>query len=509
MPIPSSLAYGLPSVVLLLLIRHFWNGRHHYPPGPPQDPFIGNIRNAPKDKPCLTWEEWGKTYGPIVYMNVIGKPYIIINSYEVARELLEKRGQKYSDRPRFVMAGELVGLGIQTALAPFGPLWKRHRKFFASALPPAVVAKNYSSIHERKSYQFIQYCLDRPTEYRQNIKRMSGEAVNEITYGASRNEEYDFVDLNDELSGVTGRVMQGYWVEFLPWLKYVPEWMPGAQFKRDARKWRAQYSWTRNYLLDTVKKAVASGHPFRTSYVSSLLQSVAKSATREEDEGMIGSSGLTFYRAANDTTVSALNTFLVAMSLYPEVQAKARAELDRVVGDRLPLLSDRKELPYITAIVQEILRWVPPFPNGLPHRLMEEDIYEGYYIPAGATVFANLWAMSRDPNNFENPDEFNPDRYYNGTAKLDSRDFVFGFGRRVCPGNHLAIQGIFMTAATILWSFEIKDKSPVSKRGMDSREIFNLNFTACPEPFDISLEPRWPNLHEHVVRAISEREALE
>lgn len=133
MPIPSSLAYGLPSVVVLLLIRHFWNGRHHYPPGPPQDPFIGSkqssrswhtyhqkssvinplrdpdIRNAPKDKPCLTWEEWGKTYGPIVYMNVIGKPYIIINSYEVARELLEKGGQKYSDRPRFIMAGELVG----------------------------------------------------------------------------------------------------------------------------------------------------------------------------------------------------------------------------------------------------------------------------------------------------------------------------------------------------------------------------------------------------------------
>lgn len=169
-------------------------------------PVNPDIRNAPKDKPCLTWEEWGKTYGPIVYMNVIGKPYIIINSYEIARELLEKRGQKYSDRPRFVMAGELVGksttrppvppslsvslgnggcvetpvltfvsfllgLGIQTALAPFGPLWKRHRKFFASALPPAVVAKNYSSIHERKSYQFIQYCLDRPTEYRQNIKR--------------------------------------------------------------------------------------------------------------------------------------------------------------------------------------------------------------------------------------------------------------------------------------------------------------------------------------------------
>lgn len=509
MALPTSLAYGVPSVVLLLLIRHIWHRRHHYPPGPPQDPLIGNLRNVPKDKPCLTWEEWGKTYGPLVYMNIVGKPYIIINSYEVARELLEKRGGKYSDRPRFVMAGELVGLGIQTALAPFGPLWRRHRKFFASALAPHVIVKNYSSIHERKAYQFIQYCLDRPEEYRQNIKRMSGEAVNEITYGASRNEEYDFVDLNEELSSVTGRVMQGYLVDFLPWLKYVPEWMPGAQFKRDARKWKGQYSWTRNYLLGTVQKAVASGHPFRTSYVSSLLQAVAKSDTRQEDEGMIGSSGLTFYRAANDTTVSALNTFLVAMSLYPEVQVKARAELDRVLGDRLPSLSDRNELPYIFAIVQEVLRWVPPFPNGLPHRLMEEDTYEGYYIPAGATVFANLWAMSRDPNIFENPDKFDPDRYYNGTAKLDSRDFVFGFGRRVCPGNHLAIQGIFMTVATILWSFEIKDKSPINKRDMDSRQIFNLNFTAHPEPFDISLEPRLPNLHEYITRGISEREALE
>ncbi|KAG8989218.1 hypothetical protein FRB90_002349, partial [Tulasnella sp. 427] len=170
MSLSSSVAYGLPSVVLLLVLRHVWNGRRHYPPGPPQEFLIGNLRNAPKTKPCLTWEEWGKTYGPLIYMNVAGKPYLIINSYEIARDLLEKRGQKYSDRPRFVMAGELVGLGIQTALAPFGPLWKKHRKFFAQALSPNVVSKNYSSIHERKSYQFVQYCLDRPEEYKQNIK---------------------------------------------------------------------------------------------------------------------------------------------------------------------------------------------------------------------------------------------------------------------------------------------------------------------------------------------------
>ena len=80
------------------------------------------------------------------------------------------------------------------------------------------------------------------------------------------------------------------------------------------------------------------------------------------------------------------------MALHPNVVRKAQEELDRVIGsERLPELSDWGRLPYISALIKELLRWVCPFPFGIPKRVMEDDVYQGYFIPGGATVIENLW----------------------------------------------------------------------------------------------------------------------
>ena len=80
------------------------------------------------------------------------------------------------------------------------------------------------------------------------------------------------------------------------------------------------------------------------------------------------------------------------MALHPHVVKKAHEELDRVVGnERLPELSDREHLPYISALLKELLRWICPMPFGLPKRVMEDDIYKGFFVPAGATVVENVW----------------------------------------------------------------------------------------------------------------------
>lgn len=80
------------------------------------------------------------------------------------------------------------------------------------------------------------------------------------------------------------------------------------------------------------------------------------------------------------------------MALNPHVKRKAQEELDRVVGQsRLPDLSDQEDLPYISAIVKELFRWGCPVPIGVPKRVMEDDTYNGYHIPAGATVIENVW----------------------------------------------------------------------------------------------------------------------
>ena len=91
-----------------------------------------------------------------------------------------------------------------------------------------------------------------------------------------------------------------------------------------------------------------------------------------------------------------MGAFFLAMALYPEVQKKAQQELDAVVGsERLPDFSDRPSLPYVNAIVKELLRWHPATPMGVPHRTLADDEYNGYIIPAGATVFVNIWYVHR------------------------------------------------------------------------------------------------------------------
>lgn len=80
------------------------------------------------------------------------------------------------------------------------------------------------------------------------------------------------------------------------------------------------------------------------------------------------------------------------MSTYPEVQKAAQDEIDRVVGrDRLPTFADRKDLKYIEAMVNEVFRWHPVAPMGLPHTSTEDDLCEGYLIPKGSMLLANIW----------------------------------------------------------------------------------------------------------------------
>ena len=128
-------------------------------------------------------------------------------------------------------------------------------------------------------------------------------------------------------------------------------------------------------------------------------------------------------------------TFVLAMVLNPKVMMRAQEELDCVVGrETLPDFSDKENLPYIDAVVKEVLRWNPPLPIGLPYRVTQDDVYRGYLIPAGATVIQNAWAIFRDPNIYHDPETFNPDRFLKD-GKIDQsvynpEDRVFGAGRR-------------------------------------------------------------------------------
>ena len=123
------------------------------------------------------------------------------------------------------------------------------------------------------------------------------------------------------------------------------------------------------------------------------------------------------------------------MVLNPKAMKKAQEELDRVVGkEELPDFSHKDNLPYIDALMKELLRWSPPVPLSIPNRSMQDDFYRGYSIPAGATVIQNVWAICRDPNIHPDPETFNPDRFLKdgkiNPLVFNPEDRVFGAGRR-------------------------------------------------------------------------------
>ena len=166
--------------------------------------------------------------------------------------------------------------------------------------------------------------------------------------------------------------------------------------------------------------------------------------------------------AGAETTYTAMSWFVLAMITNPEIQKRAQAELDAVVGrTRIPAFSDASSLPYVHATVKEVLRWRPPLPLSIPHCTTEDDWYDGMFIPKGTICLPNLWLCHHDQALYgDDAAMFNPGRFLDANGKIvtgppEARDdghSTYGFGRRACPGKHVANDSLFIFIATVLWA---------------------------------------------------------
>lgn len=188
--------------------------------------------------------------------------------------------------------------------------------------------------------------------------------------------------------------------------------------------------------------------------------------------------------AALDASTETMMWFVMACVTAQDSEgcvAKAQALLDATVGrERLPTFEDRPQLPYIDAIIEELLRWRPAGAAGVPHFTKVESVYNGYRIPANSVVIPNHGAMTRDQNIY-GPDVevFRPERFL-GKEKLPT--VGFGFGRRICPGRNVARNSLLISISRLLWAFNIKPASceeggpPDATRGTDGL-VTNLSFS--------------------------------
>ncbi|KAG2109012.1 cytochrome P450 [Suillus discolor] len=422
-----------------------------YPPGPRGLPLVGNIQDIPFVKPWLTFAEWGKKYGDISHVNVLGMHIFVLNSAKTAVEMLDKKSSIYSDRPVVPMSGELMGYGQTLPYLRYGERFRSFRKNFHRAL------------EEMETRRFLKRVLAKPDQLQAHIRHTTGAIILRICYGYEVKENKDpLVDIAERtLDEFSQHAYIGeFMVDFLPSLAKVPEWFP-------ARECRATVEEMAAIPYKFVKDQMVAGIALK-SFTSDLLKD--RTLTAEEDH-IVKWSAVSLFSAGADTTVSAIYSFFLAMTLFPDVQKKAQAEIDAVVGpDRLPSFADR-------ALVKEVLRWNVVIPT-VDHSVTEDDIHDGF--------------MLNDPQAYVNPSEFNPERFLAKDGKepeTDPRTLCFGFGRRLCPGLHLADASIWLTAAMSLAVFDV---SKVVENGVEiTPEIDpSSGLISHPKPFKCSIEAR-------------------
>ncbi|TDL16829.1 cytochrome P450 [Rickenella mellea] len=492
--------WGIGLLALLWVARFSYSslrGRKNLPPGPRGLPILGNVFQLPQFQ-WLRFTEWKEQYGPIFSLNLAGQPVVVLNSHKVTADLLDRRSNVYSDRPRFIMAGEILTGGIFIAFSGYGELWRRMRRAAHEGLNIRA-SETYQPLQEEESAVLVSNLLQEPDEWDDHLKRSAASTVLSAVYGlppiASKDDPL-VTRINDLMHRLVRAALPGaYLVEIFPIMLYLPSWM--AKWKREGLEWHRKDSIMFEGFMDNVQKKVETGVS-PACFASSLVENRKQhNLTKKEYSWLAG----TMFGAGAETTAAALSVFMLAMSLYPDVMRKAQAEIDAVVGrDRLPTFQDRDNLPYIRAMVKEVLRWRPVGPLGLPRRSIKDDWYNGYFIPKGTIVIANAWAMNRDPELFPDYDEFRPERFLDATGTVDQTPpdthgqghVTYGFGRRICVGMNVANQALFIDIASILWAVNIEKAVDANgKLIIPSRtECVDEGLVVRPVPFKCKITAR-------------------
>ncbi|KAG6819142.1 hypothetical protein H0H93_014943 [Arthromyces matolae] len=470
------------AVILFWVKRTFMKKHPPLPPGPPGDPIIGNIRSMPSEEQDVV---------------------------EAAVELLDKRGANYSGRPRFPLT-EVIGFKQALVFLDYGDDFRLHRKMLQKYFAKDKVIQ-HNQVLTREARLLAHNLASKPQSRDIMITRYATAVIIAVSYGHQITNDED-----DYLKSLMIELNLHYFLSktshYVPLVQYFPSWFPGLHYVNVAKGARSYVRKLYEYPYTDVKEKLANGTA-NPSFLATQLEELQRGELEPEItiEHIQGASGI-LYVAGAETTSSTMSTFIFALLLHPECQIKAQEEIDRIVGpDRLPEFSDRESLPYVECLLQETQRWHPTIPFGVPHYSMEDDVYDGMFIPKGSMVLANARGMTWNENVYEDPFTFNPDRFLpkpQGRGEPHPPAF-YGFGRRsekepiclvvapdhlsstrICPGRYLAEESLWIAMVTILTTLSISKVI-----GKDGKEItppikFKLGVTSQPCPFEANIQPR-------------------
>uniref|UniRef100_A0A3B1IXE3 Steroid 21-hydroxylase n=1 Tax=Astyanax mexicanus TaxID=7994 RepID=A0A3B1IXE3_ASTMX len=459
-------------------------------PGPPALPLLGNMLDLTRDHLPLHLTALARRYGNIYRLYCGSTTMVILNSSEFIREALVKKWSDFAGRPSSYTGDKVSGGGQNISLGDYSEVWKAQRRVVHNALQRCT-AESLHSVIETQALHLKQVLLD----YREKAVDLSEDftvaASNVITTLAfAKSYDKSSAELQ-KLHGCLNKIVSlwgSLWISVLdsfPLLRRLPNPHFSLLMKEVARRDEIIVG-----LLDEFKQR--SGAKDGGTLTASLLQHSLESADKTAKpktlltDTQLHMTTIDLLIGGTETTAAWL-CWTVAFLLHrPEVQTGVYEELCSVLKGQYPQYSDRHRLPYLCAVINEVLRLRPVAPLAVPHTAKRDSSIAGYFIPKNTVIIPNLFGAHHDPAVWSEPFTFRPERFLEGGGGSLRALMPFGGGARLCLGESVAKMELFLFTAYLLRDFQFLPEQP--EELPDLRGVATVVLKA--KPYRVIVRPR-------------------
>ncbi|XP_050986535.1 steroid 21-hydroxylase isoform X2 [Labeo rohita] len=455
-------------------------------PGPPSLPFLGNMLDLAQEHLPIHLTSLAQRYGNIYRLNFGNTTMVVLNSSEIIREALIKKWSDFAGRP-YSYTGDIVSGGGRTiSLGDFSEEWKAQRRVAHRALQRCTMDSLHSVI-EKQAHHLCQVLRDyneKAVDLSEDFTVAASNVITTLTLGKSYDKRADQLQKLHDCLNKTVSLWGSPWISALdsfPLLRILPN-PPFSRLLKEVGR--------RDKLIGKhIEEFKKSDHNKDGTVTSSLLQSLEPAqggANQTLTDTHVHMTTVDLLIGGTETTASLLNWTVAFLLHRPEVQNEVYKELCGVLDVRYPKYSDRDRLPYLCALINEMLRLRPVAPLAVPHRAIRNSSIAGHFIPKNTLIIPNLYGAHHDPEVWEDPYSFKPERFLEGGGGSVRALIPFGGGARLCLGEAVAKMEMFLFTAYLLRDFQFlpasKEEPLPDLRGVASVVLKVKPYTVIAHP---------------------------